>query len=102
MSEDREYRVGGMNLSAEKVIDWILRIAIVLIGLLLSRAAGTIDDVSYRLQGIETRVTVIERSGATQSDLFNLESRRRAEVDDVLREIKQCLNRMQRNQQCDL
>lgn len=90
-------------------MDWGVRAATgvmllttTLLAFLLNNALDQVSENARQLSELNTRVTVIEQSRFTREMGYSLETRLEQEVDDLGEKIITCLNRIQRNQQCDL
>ena len=82
-------------MTTERLPAWAARIAIGIVGALcilgLTVAITDRNEIGHLVQGHETRLTVLEKAEyATRSDLLQMESR-----------LKDCLNRIQRRQECN-
>lgn len=89
-------------MNYETIADWGVRVGILVIGIMLTQGLDKLNDISHDLRMMDTRLTVVEKTRFTAADGRDLEDRRRAEVNALARELKVCLNRIQRNQPCDL
>lgn len=85
----------NMEPPAMRILDAIVSAALVVAIAIASWALSSTID-------LRERVAVIESNRITAAEVARRDEAVRAEFLTGINEIKQCLNRIQRNQQCDL
>jgi len=89
------------NISWESVTDWGVRLLVGILAIILTFTITTITTQDREIVVLKQEVEVIKATHFMAKDAFTLQLEWREELDRAVDEIKECLNRIQRQASCN-
>lgn len=87
--------------SKEKLANLLVKIAIAILMLWAGYMANTVANIQATANGNSTQIQVMKSTEFSLSDGYDLEQKMETLIFSSVGEIKDCLNKIQQNRQCD-
>ncbi|KKK70462.1 hypothetical protein LCGC14_2923760 [marine sediment metagenome] len=87
--------------SKEKIANLLIKIAITILMLWAGYMANTVATLQRTANANSTQIQVMKSTEFSISDGYNLEQKMETLIFSSVGEIKDCLNKIQQNRQCD-